>query len=100
MSTKRMTASEIVKEREKDYGNPWDCHRAIGQTWGAILRQTGWTPPGGPIFDERLPSSVVALMMAALKIVRLSHNSTRDSFLDAHVYLDFAEEFTLGRPDS
>lgn len=80
----------VVNERQGDYGDPLTCHAAIGDVWNAIMCQYMQRHSGVVAF----PPELVALMLAGMKLVRLAYSSKPDSFLDAHVYLKFAERFS------
>jgi hypothetical protein len=79
---------EIVRDREKSYGPPEDCHRAIGLAWSGILQQSCDIAP-----DQFLDAHDVALMLAAMKIVREAYCHKQDNIDDAINYLKFASDF-------
>lgn len=80
---------EIVQERSKHYGPPDVMMSNIGTVWSAILSQHR----GQNI--EPIPNDVVALMLAAFKIIRTANNAPyhEDNYIDARNYLKFAEDF-------
>ncbi len=79
----------IKDAREREYGDPFNCHVAIGDVWNTIMAQRMHRNGGVVVFDP----ATVALMLAAMKIVRIAYAGGKDSFDDAHVYLKFAEAF-------
>jgi hypothetical protein len=65
----------ILAEREADYGDAGQNFEKIGKVWGALLE-----------IDD-IPAYQVALMMDALKTVRLMRNPEHeDSWLDKEGY--------------
>ena len=60
MSIKKV--KKILKKRQKDYGNAEEAFARIGRMWGAILDLPD------------LQAYQVALMMDALKTIRLTNN--------------------------
>jgi hypothetical protein len=83
----------IKEAREREYGDPFNCHVAIGDVWNTIMAQRMHRNGGFVVFDP----ATVALMLAAMKIVRIAYAGGKDSFDDAHVYLKFAEAFAEKR---
>lgn len=75
-----MTGDRIVAERDADYGNPTPNHERIAAVWTTLLHQR--LAPG-----SQLTAADVALLMAALKIVRETHRPKADNLIDAHGYL-------------
>ena len=72
-------SDNILEERAKDWGDPLRSHARIGEMWGAILRYP-------------VDAYDVALMMAALKLVRADLNPDNpDSLIDAKGYLTIAQ---------
>jgi hypothetical protein len=65
--------------RNKQYDEPEDNFRRIGQKWGASLDH--WEK-GTPV-----PPETVALMMVDLKTVREAHKHQRDNLTDAIGYI-------------
>lgn len=78
---------EVVAEREKVYGNAYECHSNIGKAWAGILSQ--WS---GDSVDD-LPPDVVALMLAAMKLIRSARAYHEDNYIDARNYVSFAQDF-------
>lgn len=89
----------IEAERSEFYGDPLESHTAIGLAWEGVFRNRYQDlrqldecvgPTTLPIF----PADLVALMLAAFKVVRAARPKYKqDSYDDAHVYLDFSERF-------
>ena len=73
-------ASDLISgDRAETYGDPVDNFETVGVIWGAILDAN---PNPGP-----LRPSTVALMLAGLKLARLSTNlDHRDSWVDLAGY--------------
>lgn len=72
---------KILEARQKDYGNATENFAKIGKVWGALLN-----------IDPIEPYQV-ALMMDALKTVRLFNNGFHeDSWIDKHGYIHHARE--------
>lgn len=84
----------IVDERQSDYGDPYECHLAIAHAWSGIVNQV-LNRDGGRAVS--FGAYEVALMLAAMKIVRLAHAYKPDTAIDAKVYLKFADEFKRQR---
>ena len=76
-------ASCLVSDsRQQTYGDFWDNHRRIGVMWSEFLQ-----------LEEPIPAESVAIMMALMKISRLSHDSSHaDNYIDAIAYLAGAAE--------
>jgi hypothetical protein len=71
----------ILAEREADYGDAGQNFEKIGRVWGALLE-----------IDE-IPAYQVALMMDALKTVRLFRSPEHeDSWLDKQGYTQHGYE--------
>lgn len=71
--------NDILKDREKSYGDPIEMHNRIAQIWSAIL-------------DKPVTAYEVALCMAGLKLARATKNaSDPDSLIDAHGYTEIAQ---------
>jgi hypothetical protein len=81
---------EVIAEREKMYGDAFQCHTNIGQVWAGILGN--WQ---GVHVDD-IPADVVALMLAGMKLVRSTRVYHEDNYLDARNYVNFAEQFKKG----
>ena len=75
---------EILKDRQKDYGDAKDSWERIGRGWGAILK-----------IDD-IPAPVVGLMMDFLKTIRLAKNISHiDSWDDKDGYTELAREIVM-----
>ena len=82
-----MKRGEILKKadelttsvRNGQYGEPYDNHLRISKIWSVIL-------------GVEVTPSAVALCMAGLKIARLAHNYSEDSFIDGCAYMAIAGE--------
>lgn len=71
--------NDILKDREKSYGDPIEMHNRIAQIWSAIL-------------NKPVTAYEVALCMAGLKLARATKNaSDPDSLIDAHGYTEIAQ---------
>lgn len=90
-----MGRDEIKEERTAVYGDPLECHTVIGYVWAGIIRASAPDNYVDPISPK-----TVALMMAALKLVRAARPYKRDNdaYEDALNYVEYAREFD-GRPD-
>lgn len=76
----RSRVEEILEERLGEYGDAFTEFTAIGRVWAAFLK-----------LEDDIPAYQVALMMDALKSVRLFHNPYKeDSFLDKQGYTKLA----------
>ena len=69
----------IVRDREIEYGDSKSMFNSIALVWTSILR-------------AHITPRDVALMMAAMKILRESQRHKRDNIIDGINYLAFAEE--------
>ena len=86
-----MLRGEILKKadelttstRNKEYGEPYENHLRISKIWSVIL-------------GVEVKPSAVALCMAGLKLARLAHNYSEDSFIDGCAYLAIAGELADG----
>lgn len=78
----------LREQRQPDYGDPYQCHAAIGAAWGAILGQAQYSK------GDILQPHTVALMLAAMKLVREAYHHKQDNVEDCRVYLEFVEEFS------
>jgi len=63
----RNRVEEILAERLEEYGDAYTEFTAIGRVWSAFLK-----------LEDDIPAYQVALMMDALKSVRLFHNPYKD----------------------
>lgn len=71
------------------YGDPEENHHGIAMMWACLLQP--WADKISRM--EPLPTHVVALMMAALKLNRMRRVYKKDNYDDLKVYLGFAEEW-------
>ena len=85
-----MERDKIKEERSAIYGDPESAHSAIGDVWMGILNASNPDLQLGSI-----PPRIVALMMAALKLVRAARPYKRDedAYDDAMNYVQYAREF-------
>lgn len=93
----RDPVATIREMRHNVYGDFFAGHRNLGLLWRGMLQNwLGFEIP-------RLPSSLVLLMLTALKLNRLSIPTAdvqTDSYLDGKAYLTMSEEAaTLERKD-
>jgi hypothetical protein len=73
---------EILAERMDDYGDPFTSLTTIGRVWSAFLN-----------LEDDIPAYQVALMMDALKSVRLFHDPFKDdSWLDKEGYTKLGKQ--------
>jgi len=78
----RNRVEEILAERLEEYGDAYTEFTAIGRVWSAFLK-----------LEDDIPAYQVALMMDALKSVRLFHNPYKDdSWLDKEGYTKHGKE--------
>lgn len=71
--------NDILKDREKSYGNPIEMHNRIASIWSALL-------------NKPVSAYEVALCMTGLKLARATKNaSDPDSLIDAHGYTEIAQ---------
>lgn len=91
----------LERSRSMVYGDPLESHIAIGLAWEGIFRNRYQDldfvienhVPRGQLF----PPDLVALMEATFKNVRAARPVFhKDSYDDAHVYLNFSERFRQG----
>ena len=68
----------LAGPRQEDYGDPVEAHRRVAGAWSAIL-------------DHPVAAHEVALCMAALKLVRATTSTERDSLIDAVGYVAIAD---------
>lgn len=81
--------NDILKDREKSYGNPVAMHERIAGIWSAVL-------------DKPVTAYEVALCMVGLKLARATKNaSDPDSLIDAHGYAEIAQtiQAEVDKPD-
>jgi hypothetical protein len=80
--------NEMIKDRGKDYGNPYEGGAALGKIWAGILSDHLQTD----IPD--LPPHVVYLMMTGVKLSRAARPFThkQDNYIDGIAYIHLAEE--------
>ena len=72
----RNRVEKILEERLEDYGDAFTEFTAIGRVWAGFLK-----------LEDDIPAYQVALMMDALKSVRLFYNPFKDdSWLDKEGY--------------
>lgn len=72
---------KILADRQHQYGDALDNFEKIGKVWGALLE------------IDQIPPYQVALMMDALKTVRLFQNpSHEDSWLDKQGYTEHGRD--------
>jgi hypothetical protein len=85
----------IMRHRGSVYGNHVKGSAELGKVWAAILSNYLDTE------IEPIPPDIISLMMAAMKIMRMSQKSGRghyDSALDARVYIAMAHQsYTTNR---
>lgn len=76
--------NKILNDRQEEYGDAMGNFTKIGIIWGALLD-----------IDD-IPAYQVALLMDALKTVRLFQNPTHeDSWLDKSGYTEHGKEIAL-----
>ncbi len=82
------TAKTLINnDRAVTYGDAYEMHKVIAETWSAIL--------GFSVSPMR-----VALMMAALKLARASQNPDHaDNWVDAAGYIALAGEMAGETPE-
>jgi hypothetical protein len=72
---------KVLTDRQAEYGDALDNFEKIGKIWAALLD------------IEPISPHKVALMMDALKTVRLFKNPKHnDSYIDKHGYIEHARE--------
>lgn len=72
----RNRVEKILEQRLEQYGDAFTEFTAIGRVWAGFLK-----------LEDDIPAYQVALMMDALKSVRLFHNPYKDdSWLDKEGY--------------
>lgn len=83
-------ALELIHgDRAAEYAPPEENLTAIGAVWGVLLRDH--------VAGEPIPAWRVALLMAALKIVRAGHKPGDDSLIDSVGYIELVRRL---RPDA
>lgn len=76
-----MSLDRVLDERQKQYGNPYPNFARIGRMWGAILNR------------DAIPAHEVALMMGALKTIRIANDpGHEDSWIDLLGYIQHGQE--------
>tara|TARA_R110000868_G_scaffold226520_4_gene479123 strand:+ start:452 stop:712 length:261 start_codon:yes stop_codon:yes gene_type:complete len=76
------TSGLISGARQADYGSPAEHFAAVAAVWSVLL--------GHPVTPVQVP-----LLMAALKLVRASHNHTHlDNWIDLAGYAALAGEIS------
>lgn len=80
--------NEMISERGKDYGDPYQGGAALGKIWAGILSDYLQTQ-----IDD-LPPHIVYLMMSGVKLSRAARPFTikQDNYVDGIAYLHLAEE--------
>lgn len=73
-------ARMAYEDRQADYGDAAENLGRIGAVWGELL---GW---------GEIDPDMVALMLAAMKLVRASSRLNRDDLVDATAYLMLADD--------
>jgi hypothetical protein len=82
MQMSRNRVEEILAERLDEYGDAFIEFTAIGRVWAGFLK-----------LEDDIPAYQVALMMDALKSVRLFYNPYKDdSWLDKEGYTRHGKE--------
>jgi|TARA_R110000822_G_scaffold220439_9_gene354411 hypothetical protein len=78
------TAKDLINgDRAHYYGDAYDNHDRIAQLWNAYLQ-----------WDYELSVKDVIAMMVMLKVARLRHTATHDSFVDICGYAALGCEMT------
>lgn len=76
----------ICSKREADYGTPHDNFKIISNLWTVYLQKVAG-------LDTNITSQDVAIMMALLKIGRISSGVVKeDNYIDAAGYIALAGE--------
>ena len=84
------TPKDVRESRTGVYGSPTIMQECLAYHWTAIMRAYLQNPDAPAI-----PPRLVGLMLAALKLHRISVDSLKpdpDSYVDIHNYIDFAME--------
>lgn len=100
-----MTREEILAEarkcvcsdREEDYGSPEDSFNIIANLWSDYLSEIKNTPAVNRRF---LDATDVAIMMALLKIARMTHGNKADNFIDLAGYAACAGELASPKAET
>ena len=80
----RDKVNEILADRQEEYGDSYTNFTTIGRLWGALLQ------------IEEIPPHQVALMMDALKSVRVFANPLHeDSWNDKIGYIQLTKEIVV-----
>lgn len=87
-ASKQAKAEATIAERGKVYGDARLSHENIGLSWTGLIQQHY-----GIRLDHPLPASLVAQMMVTFKMQRAARVFHADNYLDAGVYMGFAEDF-------
>jgi hypothetical protein len=86
-------AKELINgQRAKDYGDAKENHQKIASLWSAYLT---CKRPDGSSYIHITPEDVV-LMMMLVKVARITHSSTTDSWVDLCGYAALGGEFSHG----
>lgn len=80
---------QIKHDRSAIYGDPEENHKGIGMAWTPLLQPHVEAIARG----EPLPAWVVTLLLTAVKINRMRRVMHQDNFDDAHIYLEFVNDF-------
>lgn len=83
--------TDIISARAEVYGPEGEGHKNIAKCWEGILSAHNG-------FEVTVSPDTVALMMAALKLVRSARVYHEDNYVDAENYIGFAKK--LRRQDS
>jgi hypothetical protein len=86
--SKKQTVDEVVNERGKVYGDPYQSHKNIGLSWTALIQQHY-----GIDLDHPIPPALVAQLMVVFKMNRSAVVFKADNYIDAAAYAGFAEDF-------
>ncbi len=79
---------KIHDQRSREYGNSTFNHMNVGLMWTGILQCYFHQK-----LPEQIPSHIVSLMMAALKMSRAAEGIYKeDDYIDAGVYMYMAEK--------
>jgi len=86
--SKKQTVDEVVHERGKVYGDPYQSHKNIGLSWTALIQQHY-----GLDLDHPIPPALAAQMLVVFKVQRSARVFKADNYIDAVAYAGFAEDF-------
>ena len=94
-------ASKIISgERQGQYGVPEDSFSVIAKFWNTYLNTRDPKDTNGNRINITLCSNDVAVMMALMKVARISNGVFKeDSFIDAIGYLAIGAELSKGNND-